>query len=96
MKRSRVRTKKANPASAVGSVSSTKEGGKGGKRAGKKKEKMASSAGGRRKRRQRTNAATGSSEAAGEGMSVCEGVSAMVDKSSYFQEYVECITIIIA
>ena len=53
---------------------------------------MASSAGGRRKRRQRTNAA---SEAAGEGMSVCEGVSAMVDKSSYFQEYVECITIII-
>ena len=50
MKRSRVRTKKANPASAVGSVSSTKEGRKGGKRAGKKKEKMASSAGGRRKR----------------------------------------------
>ena len=48
-----------------------------------------------RKRRQRTNAATGSSEAAGEGVSVCEGVSAMVDKSSYFQEYVECITIII-
>ena len=95
VKRSRVRTKKANPASAVGSVSSTKEGRKGGKRAGKKKEKMASSAGGRRKRRQRTNAATGSSEAAGEGMSVCEGVSAMVDKSSYFQEYVECITIII-
>ena len=78
--------------------SQTKEGGKGGKRAGKKKEKMASSAGGRRKRRQRTNAATGSSEAAGEGMSVCEGVSAMIDKSSYFQEYVyvaECITIII-
>ena len=77
----------------MGSVSSTKEGGKGGKRAGKKK--MASSAGGRRRRQQRTNAATGSSEAAGEGMSVCEGVSAMVDKSSYFQEYVECITIII-
>ena len=31
VKRSRVRTKKAYPASAVGSVSSTKEGGKGGK-----------------------------------------------------------------
>ena len=43
---------------------------------------MASSAGGRRKRRQRTNAATGSSEAAG------EGVSAMVNKSFYVQEYV--------
>ena len=72
--------------------SRTKEGGKGGKRAGKKKEKMASSAGGRRKRRQRINAATGSSEAAG------EGVCAMVNKFSYFQEYVyvaECITIMI-
>ena len=76
--------------------SRTKEGGKGGKRAGKKKEKMASSAGGRRKRRQRTNAATGSSEAAGEGMRVCEGVSAMLMNLSTFRSmYIhvaECIT----